>query len=182
MQISPKIGMPTPSKPRTPNLEDIRFLIKSEKIEKLVDHMKSFYKIMNQSFGTLSTPTPPSFGSTQVELNDQELYDVFEKIEDKILWIVHSPVFEIYKIVDGQIISHVEKVDTTRSSLEDLNNYLNKDVSVENKYIALYSIYSEIGKYNTRFTSISDPDWKSKVRDEKIDLVLDKKSDLDFLL
>ena len=35
MHISPKIGMPTPSKPRTPNLEDIRFLIKSEKIEKL---------------------------------------------------------------------------------------------------------------------------------------------------
>ena len=143
-----------------PNLEDIRNLTREEKIDKLVSHMKSHYLSNIQFY--------PSLSINGTQIVDSELRNIFEKIEDKILWITHAPRFEFFKIENNKVVSSYYSVCTYDSSIEELNNLC----IVENKYIAFYNIHSEHGTYITRFALIEDPEWKSKIRDEKINKVL----------
>lgn len=151
-------------------IQDIRELNKEDKIQKLIDHMNLYYSTINQlcplgTIGSISSTTPP-----MVQLSNQEMFDIFEKIEKNIHFIAPSPAFTYHKIENNKVILITVAVETIRSTLEDLNDLVIKS---NNLCIIFYHIEPCGLEYKTRIKLIEDDEWKSKVREKRINQVLD---------
>lgn len=147
-------------------VEDIRELSKEEKIEKLIKHMDSINSLLLQS----------QFNCSNI-LSSKELYDIFEKLENKIHFIAPGPIFEFTQ-PDG--LSRNINVGTWQLTIDDFIKFI-----PSNQCIIFYTVQSSptivgasLNNLNIRIALIDDDGWKSKMRDKKINQVLDEKSDI----
>lgn len=139
-------------------MTDIRGLSTEERVHKLVLETSLRHSVLGQ----YQQPTGV--------LTDNDLYEIFSKIEHRTYYTVDMPRFEIMEVIDGEVMTKSIACCTIEGvSIEELVNQVLMNGS--DKYFIYYniSLSSLNNKYSIRGAFIDDPVIK---RDNKINIVL----------
>ncbi len=142
---------------------DIRGLSKSDKIHKTILHIS----LKNQN--SLGLSAPLTYSQSFVEMNDNILFDIVNKIHDKVFYLTENSKFSLSKFENGNHV-YVSHETLTRAS-NTIDGLIKEVLNEKNKYIILYNIFTVGDKYHIRYSSFYDP---AEVRNEKIEQILNK--------
>jgi len=136
---------------------DIRGLSPSDRVNKLVQNVKTKHNMTNQSgfLGQIEYPIP-----------DNALYKLFERIESRIYYILDSPAFQIN--IDNKLKS-CSTLTTSVSEEDDLVDFIM--VNNKEKYFLFYNLILLNGYYQFRHYSIDDT---AAIRENKINKLLNE--------
>lgn len=142
-------------------MDDIRGLSSDERVHKLVLETSLRHSVLGQ----YQQPTGL--------ITDNDLYDIFSKIEHRTYYTVDMPKFEIVDVLDGQIVTTYKSCETiVADDIETLANTIL--TNAEEKYFIYYNIsLAEMvpgrKQYSIRGVFMDDPAMK---RDKKINIIL----------
>ena len=153
---------------------DIRDLSIEDRIQRLI--LQISLNNVNKSIHSPSTPgvlggTPQSLNlwGSEIEMTEDELYDIFSVIAEKVHFIVTSPSF----ILDG----YQTRVDTIafhnghKDAIEHIRKYIEEDLKTKILYFYSISKHNDHPQYRYHLRVLSKDDMVL-VRDKKIDDIL----------
>ena len=143
---------------------DLTKLSKDDKVKELINAVKSKNSLRN------------NFYIGQTGFSDQELKDFFDKVYDKIDYLIDSPTFMFTEVVNNNLVQKtVATMTIQHRTFEDLTDHLLNDKEIEASITYFYDIIKvNNGSINFRFANVFDEQRRIRhERDRKIEIVLD---------
>jgi hypothetical protein len=138
-------------------MNDIRGLSSEERVHKLVLETSLRHSVLGQ------------YHQESGVMTDEDLHEIFSKIEHRTYYTTDMPTFEIVEIINNRVSSKMMQCGTiVGRTKEELIDYVLKNA--EDKYFIYYhTSLNENADYSIRGVFVDDPVMK---RDQKINTIL----------